>query len=55
MTASSKYSGNPPLSKVAVLINIFAAPREALQELKLLPSILFPLLLIISCNGLILA
>ena len=55
MTASSEHSGNPPLSKVAVLVNIFAAPREALQELKLHPSILFPLLLIISCNGLILA
>lgn len=55
METPSERSGNPPASKISVLINIFASPDEALQELKLHPSILFPLLIIIAGNGLVLA
>lgn len=55
MDTPSERSGNPPASKISVLINIFASPGEALQELKQHPSILFPLLLIIAGNGLVLA
>jgi hypothetical protein len=55
METPSERSGNPPAGKISVLINVFASPGEALQELKLHPSILFPLLLIIAGNSLVLA
>ena len=54
MEISSDHPETPAMSKVSLLLNIFASPGEALQELQLRPSILFPLVLIIASNALIL-
>ena len=54
MDTSSEHLETPAMSKFSLLLNIFASPGEALQELKQRPSILFPLILIIASNALIL-